>query len=110
MRVLGLDNVFVEVGDLDEAVQFYQDRLGLPVGKRFEEMRMALLHVGDETPGLGVGAVEAPRAGGQKVWLEVADARGGPLRSWRSRESVHSPRRSRSPQGGRSRSRTPGGT
>ena len=75
MKVLGVDNVFVEVGDLDEAVRFYRDGLGLPVGKRFDGMGMALLQVGDETPGLGVGAVQEPRAGGQKVWLEVADAR-----------------------------------
>lgn len=36
---------------------------------------MALLKLGDETPGLGLGAVPQPRVGGQKVWLEVSDAR-----------------------------------
>lgn len=36
MEVLALDNVFVEVGGLDQAVRFYQDGLGLPVGKRFD--------------------------------------------------------------------------
>jgi len=74
-KVLGVDNVFVEVGDLDEALAFYQTGLGLPVHKRFDAMNMALLRIGDETPGLGLGAVELPRAGGQKVWLEVDDAR-----------------------------------
>ena len=74
MKVLGLDNVFVEVGDLDEAVRFYRDGLGLPVAKRFDGMGMVLLQIGDETPGLGVRAVPEPRVGGQKVWLEVADA------------------------------------
>jgi len=73
--VLGFDNVFVEVGDLDEALAFYSGVLGLPVHKRFDAMAMALLSVGDETPGLGVGAVESPRVGGGKVWLEVDDAR-----------------------------------
>ncbi len=75
MTVLGLDNVFVEVGDLDDAVLFYRDGLGLPVAKRFDGMGMALLQLGDETPGLGIGAVPQPRVGGQKLWLEVTDAR-----------------------------------
>lgn len=72
--VLGFDNVFVEVGDLDEALAFYTDGLGLSLHKRFDAMAMALLSVGDETPGLGVAAVETPRVGGQKFWLEVDDA------------------------------------
>lgn len=73
--VLGFDNVFVEVGDLDEALAFYTGALGLPLHKRFDAMSMALLNVGAETPGLGLGAVATPRVGGQKIWLEVADAR-----------------------------------
>ncbi len=72
--VLGFDNVFVEVGDLDEALAFYTT-LGLQVHKRFDHMAMALLSVGPETPGLGVAVVASPRVGGQKIWLEVDDAR-----------------------------------
>ena len=75
MKVLGFDNVFLEVGDLDSAVAFYQDVLGLPVHKRFEPLQMVLFEVGAETPGLGVAAVAEPRVGGQKVWFEVPDAR-----------------------------------
>jgi predicted enzyme related to lactoylglutathione lyase len=75
MDVLGVDNVFVEVGDLEQAVRFYEDGLGLPVAKRFDQMGMALLALGDETPGLGIGAVPEPKVGGQKIWLEVGDAR-----------------------------------
>jgi len=75
MDVLGFDNVFLEVGDLEAAVAFYQDVLGLVVHKRFEPMRMVLFEVGGETPGLGVAAVAQPRVGGQKVWFEVGDAR-----------------------------------
>jgi catechol 2,3-dioxygenase-like lactoylglutathione lyase family enzyme len=73
--VLGVDNVFVPVGDLARAVEFYRDVVGLPVAKRFEDMGMALFRIGDETPGLGVGVTDAPRVGGQKVWFEVPDAR-----------------------------------
>jgi predicted enzyme related to lactoylglutathione lyase len=75
VKTLGIDNVFLQVGDLDEALAFYSDRLGLPVHRRFDAMGMALLRVGDEAPGLGVGAVENPRPGGGKIWLEVDDAR-----------------------------------
>jgi predicted enzyme related to lactoylglutathione lyase len=73
--VLGFDNVFVEVGDLDDALAFYRDRIGLGVHRLFGELGMALFRVGDERPGLGVRAVGEPRAGGQRVWLEVRDAR-----------------------------------
>jgi predicted enzyme related to lactoylglutathione lyase len=75
MHVLGIDNVFVEVGDLAQAVEFYEHVLGMPVARRFDEIGSVLFQVGDETPGLGVAAVPAPRVGGQKVWFEVADAR-----------------------------------
>lgn len=74
-RVLGVDNVFVEVGHLDEALAFYEAGLGLSVHKRFDGMGMVLLRIGGETPGLGLGVVKSPRVGGQKTWLEVDDAR-----------------------------------
>lgn len=75
MDVLGIDNVFVEVGDLDMAARFYQDLLGMPVAKRFDDMGSILFQIGAETPGLGVKEVQAPRVGAQKIWFEVPDAR-----------------------------------
>ena len=75
MRILGFDNVFLQVGDLEQGVHFYAGVLGLPVHKRFDAMGTVLFDVGAETPGLGIGAVDEPRPGGGKVWLEVADAR-----------------------------------
>lgn len=75
MKVLGIDNVFVPVGDLAEAVAFYEGTVGLPVAKRFDQIGMVLFRVGDETPGLGVGVTDEPVTGGQKVWFEVPDAR-----------------------------------
>jgi len=75
MKVLGIDNVFLQVGDLDEAVRFYGEVIGLPVHKRFDAMGMVLFAIGDETPGLGVGATEDPVPGGSKLWFEVPDAR-----------------------------------
>lgn len=75
MKVLGFDNVFVPVGDLTGAVEFYRDVVGLPVAKRFDALGMVLFQVGDETPGLGIGVTDTPHPGGQKVWFEVPDAR-----------------------------------
>lgn len=75
MKILGVDNVFVPVGDLARAIEFYSDIIGLPVAKRFDNLGMVLFQIGEETPGLGVGVTDAPRATGHKLWLEVADAR-----------------------------------
>jgi predicted enzyme related to lactoylglutathione lyase len=75
MKVLGIDNVFVPVGDFARAVEFYRDVLGLPITKRFDDLSMALFQIGDETPGLGIGAGEAPPRDGHKIWFEVPDAR-----------------------------------
>ena len=47
----------MEVGDLAEAVRFYEGGVGLPVRLRFDEMGLALLQHGDQTPGLGITAV-----------------------------------------------------
>ncbi len=74
MKVLGLDNVFVPVGDLEQAVTFYTDVVGLTVAKRFDAMGTVLFAIGDEVPGLGVAVAEHPAGAGHKVWLEVPDA------------------------------------
>lgn len=41
MKVLGIDNVFLPVGDLTEAVAFYENTVGLPVAKRFDQIGWA---------------------------------------------------------------------
>jgi predicted enzyme related to lactoylglutathione lyase len=78
LEVLGVDNVLLAVGDLEPAVGFYGDRLGLPLKFQLPEVGIACFRLGAEEPGLVVraGAVhprdprETPR-----VWLEVRDAR-----------------------------------
>lgn len=76
MKVLGIDNVFLGVGDLAQAVEFYRDVIGLPVAKRFDEMGTVLFQIGAETPGLGAAVTSGPvTAGPDKLWFEVADAR-----------------------------------
>ncbi|MEU7422662.1 VOC family protein [Streptomyces sp. NPDC048362] len=78
-ELLGFDNVLLPVGDLDEAVGFYE-RAGFTVGFRFDEAGIALLKVGGETPGILLRAEEAmghrpPSWPSTRLWLEVPDAR-----------------------------------
>ncbi|MFC8346250.1 VOC family protein [Streptomyces sp. NPDC057280] len=78
-ELLGFDNVLLPVGDLGEAVGFYE-RAGFPVGFRLDEAGIALLKVGGETPGILLRQDEAvghrpPPWPSPRVWLEVPDAR-----------------------------------
>ncbi|MFF3498771.1 VOC family protein [Streptomyces sp. NPDC003247] len=77
--LLGFDNVLLPVGDLGEAVGFYE-RAGFAVAFRFDEAGIALLDVGGETPGILLREEEAlthrpPPWAAPRVWLEVPDAR-----------------------------------
>ncbi|MGW0992818.1 VOC family protein [Streptomyces sp. NPDC002523] len=78
-ELLGFDNVLLPVGDLGEAVHFYE-RAGFTVGFRFDEVGLASLKVGGETPGIllraedGVGHRPPPWPS-PRIWLEVPDAR-----------------------------------
>ncbi|WP_128433292.1 VOC family protein [Streptomyces cyaneus] len=78
-ELLGFDNVLLPVGDLDEAVRFYE-RAGFAVGFRLDEAGIALLKVGGETPGILLRQEEelrhrTPPWPSPRVWLEVPDAR-----------------------------------
>lgn len=78
-ELLGFDNVLLAVGDLAEAVGFYE-RAGFTTAFRFDEGGIALLKVGGETPGILLRQEEAlghrpPPWPSTRVWLEVADAR-----------------------------------
>lgn len=78
-ELLGFDNVLLPVGDIGEAVGFYE-RAGFTVGFRFDEGGIALLKVGEETPGILLRQEEAfghrpPPWHAPRVWLEVPDAR-----------------------------------
>ncbi|MFF2199226.1 VOC family protein [Streptomyces sp. NPDC058145] len=78
-ELLGFDNALFPVGDLGEAVDFYE-RAGFTVGFRLDEAGIALLKVGGETPGILLRAEEAlghrpPAWPSPRLWLEVPDAR-----------------------------------
>ena len=74
-RMLGVDNILIDVLDLDEAVAYYRDGLGLPLKFRMDARGIALFSIGNETVGLLVRVVPQTSSGGMRVWLEVADAR-----------------------------------
>ncbi|MFI8190627.1 VOC family protein [Streptomyces sp. NPDC085946] len=78
-ELLGFDNVLLPVGDLGEAVAFYE-RAGFPLGFRLDEAGIALLKAGAETPGILLRQEETlghrpPPWTSPRVWLEVPDAR-----------------------------------
>jgi catechol 2,3-dioxygenase-like lactoylglutathione lyase family enzyme len=78
MKILGIDNVLVAVGDLAEARRFYHEVLGLPVVLEVAEQGIILFELGGETPGLLAKVSQHPSAEpghGMRLWLEVADAR-----------------------------------
>ncbi|MEV0126416.1 VOC family protein [Streptomyces sp. NPDC050703] len=77
--LLGFDNVLFPVGDLGEAVGFYE-RAGFPVALRLDELGLAILKVGKETPGVLLRVEDGilPRTPvwpSPRLWLEVPDAR-----------------------------------
>ncbi|KKD04510.1 VOC family protein [Streptomyces sp. WM6386] len=78
-ELLGFDNVLLPVGDLGEAVGFYE-RAGFAVAARLDEAGIAVLKAGGETPGLllrqeeGIGHRPPPWPS-PRVWLEVPNAR-----------------------------------
>ena len=72
MNLLGIDNVFFQVGDLEQALPFYK-KLGFEVKLRLPHMQAALLRIGTEEPGLilAQSALVTP----SKLWIEVASAK-----------------------------------
>jgi catechol 2,3-dioxygenase-like lactoylglutathione lyase family enzyme len=73
VKVLGIDNVLIGVGDLAEARRFYGGTLGL--AEKFATESMALYAVGEEAPGILIRVEPDPKPGSTRVWLEVPDAR-----------------------------------
>ncbi|MEU3347475.1 VOC family protein [Streptomyces sp. NPDC006700] len=77
-ELLGFDNVLLPVGDLSEAVGFYE-RAGFAVAFHLQEAGIALLKAGGETPGILLREEEfghrPPPWPSPRVWLEVPDAR-----------------------------------
>jgi predicted enzyme related to lactoylglutathione lyase len=78
LQVLGVDNIMLAVGDLDEARAFYESTLGLPVKFAVPQAGVIGYRLGDEEPGLTIrvqGLPPSPPRDTPRVWLEVKDAR-----------------------------------
>jgi catechol 2,3-dioxygenase-like lactoylglutathione lyase family enzyme len=69
VKVLGIDNVLFGVGDLNQAINFYGDALGLPIKFQVPEAGIAAFNLGEEEPGLLV------RAQGSREAAAVASPR-----------------------------------
>ncbi len=77
IEVLGIDNVLLAVGDVEEARRFYGEILGLPVKFDFAQRGILGFRLGEEEPGLVVREMGTVASAGPretpKVWLEVPD-------------------------------------
>ncbi|WP_080837383.1 VOC family protein [Cohnella massiliensis] len=79
MRLLGIDNVLLSVGQLDSAIAHYAEGLGFALKFRMDAKGIAILAIGEETPGLVLReererkSVTDPFA--PRLWVEVADAK-----------------------------------
>lgn len=78
IEVLGVDNILLDVGDLEQARAFYEEVLGLPVKFIIPRAGIIAYRLGAEQPGLLLRArameIAPPRAT-PRLWLEVPDAR-----------------------------------
>ena len=78
LEVLGVDNVMLAVGDLEQARAFYETTLGLPVKFAVPQAGVVGYRLGPEEPGLMIrvqALVPAPPRETPRIWLEVKDAR-----------------------------------
>src|SRR5207248_10367091 len=78
LQVLGIDNIMLAVGDLEQARAFYESTLGLPVKFAVPQAGIVGYRLGSEEAGLMI-RVQAlgpsPPRDTPRVWLEVPDAR-----------------------------------
>lgn len=71
MEILGIDNIFIQVGCLKEAKAFYK-KLGFESRFEIPHMNALMLRIGNEIPGLIVMKTENENK--SRFWVEVQDA------------------------------------
>lgn len=71
MEILGIDNVFMQVRNLQEAKVFYR-KLGFELRFEIPHMQALLFRIGNETPGLILRETENDNK--SRLWVEVRDA------------------------------------
>src|ERR671937_122659 len=78
LDVLGVDNIMLAVGNLEEARSFYESTLGLPVKFAVPQAGVVGYRLGPEEPGLMIrvqALAPSPPRDTPRIWLEVKDAR-----------------------------------
>ena len=71
MELLGIDNVFFQVNDLEKAVLFYQ-KLGFELKCVIPRVASAILKIGSTEPGLILTESREPKP--SRLWIEVPSA------------------------------------
>ena len=72
MELLGIDNVFFQLRDLEKAIPFYE-RLGFQLKFRIPHLPGALFHIGKEEPGLMLCKTQQPIP--SRLWVELENAK-----------------------------------
>lgn len=71
MKILGIDNIFSQVGNLEEAIRFYE-KLGFVLKFKISRINAALFNIGNEEPGLMLFEDINPKT--SHFWVEVESA------------------------------------
>lgn len=71
MNILGIDNVFFQVANLEEAIPFFET-LGFILKFKIPRMSAALFNIGKEEPGLMLLENQEPKP--SCLWVEVESA------------------------------------
>ena len=71
MELLGVDNVFFQVKDLEKAIVFYE-KLGFRLKCTISRVASAILNIGSSEPGLILVESKDPKP--SRLWVEVPSA------------------------------------
>jgi predicted enzyme related to lactoylglutathione lyase len=72
MKLLGIDNIFIQVKDLEHAANFYE-KLGCVHKMNIPQIPASLFSIGNEEPGIILCKATEPKP--SKLWIEVEDAK-----------------------------------
>lgn len=72
MKLLGIDNVFFQVANLEKAILFYE-KLGFQLKLKIPQLPGVLFRIGNEEPGLILSETREPKP--SRMWVEVENAK-----------------------------------
>ena len=80
MKIRGIDFVYCQTGDIEKAIEFYRDTLGLEMSGYFEEVKWAEFNTGNATFAINDPTAFdpnlKPQTGGAAVSFAVDDLEG----------------------------------